>query len=173
MKTTTMLILICLGSPAISANLSGQEQQQIMTHVQQLQDAANAGQYAVAINLMPDQFYTLNKIPKATLLTVAQKVAKKLKNAGMKITGQYQKPVVAYQCKRSKIAFVRGKIHVEIQGKKFFTTGFIVASRNQNQNEWRFLDGSNPSTRRRAFYDSMFGCQGIKIDIPAYSMKQL
>jgi len=179
MKTLFILIVAILGAPAYSASLSQQDQDKIMSKIKTVKDAFYANNFTVSINMMPEQFFKHSKVSKSSMLAIANKTMEKLKKAGKDkppykiISLEYSNPSESYQCKQSTIVFIPGKMMMEVKNQKISSNGFMIASRAKPESEWRLLDGAHPLARQTSFYDKMYGCQGVKLSIPRYSVKTL
>ena len=174
MKLVILVILPFLTTTVFADSLTPQERKQIMAGAARLKNAFHKGDHTVPVEMMPDNFFKLNNISKQKMLTVSKLMTSRLKKAGLKVISlKYSEPATAYKCKFATIAFVPGKTLIEVNGSRVASQGFMIASRKVSQKKWRFLDGAHPRARLRPFYDSMYGCQGVKLKIPAFSVKVL
>lgn len=179
MKSLLILIFAIISAPAYSASLSQEDQDKIMAKIKTVKDAFYANNFTVSINLMPEQFFKHSKVSKSAMLSIANKTMEKLKSASKDkpaykiISLEYSNPGESYQCKQGTIVFIPGKMMMEVKDKKISSNGFMIASRAKPESEWRLLDGAHPLARQTSFYDKMYGCKGVKLSIPKYSVKTL
>jgi len=174
MKTMTGLILALFTTAVFSTPvvLTSAENKAVVQGVSEMATAFRNQNYKVSVDKMPSQFFTHFKTNRGAMLEVAKKSMAKLKELGFKVTAYtHDKPANSYQCKLSKVVFVPVKMIMTNGPKKLVSQSFLVVSQNENSKTWDIVDGAG--ARHRKLFDILYGCKGLAISMPPYSVKQM
>jgi hypothetical protein len=137
-----LLCVFAFTTPAVAADLKPEEVEKVQSDIRKIMAAVQAGDASTVVNMThPSLVKSVGgkaELQKMTLDALAQ-----IKEANVKfLSNEVGAPSRIYTAGPEEASLVPTTAMMEVSGRKVKSTGFMVAIRKKNTNDWSYVDGA-------------------------------